>query len=207
MSKRGGARQGAGRPKSNPLEKQEQILNDLLIPAFKACNLGSNPIALAARDIKAAYGVAGLAEWKRWFAVTKEHRHVMCGSTATEWSLKLSRIIAATKLLEPHQNKELPFPSHNLLEQLNKKAYIKWCKEFLSESTKISKEFGTSIKAPPAYKPLTFEDKETKEICATRFKGWSEQLMAESHGFAEPSDIPSELADELAKLDSAGKIY
>lgn len=179
----GGKRPGAGRPRVDPLARQQAVMDTLIIPAFKACELGKIDIPLAVRDISHAHGTQGLALWKEWFEVVSMNpaMGVDNGGLPTVWRLKLKHTIAAQKILSTATG-PLLFPSQALQVVMHKKQHEAWVRGYL----KACKEFGVQNPRPKEYVPLTFgEPGPTPEQILTAQRGWEELLGGENQGFSD----------------------
>lgn len=186
---RGGARLGAGRPKmsaevqqANLLAKQAVMTEELLVPSFKASNLGQDELELSPDDIKKAYGINGLRVWKTWYSISTPDKPIRHGNTFTKWKLKLKMVVAAKQLLDRVKH-ELPFPSDVLKECAHRRAYDKWVLEYNRHAQEFAKEHGHKVTEPPPYKPLVI--RRTSPSSKAQFAGWRELIDGPSNGFSD----------------------
>lgn len=197
---RGGARLGAGRPRmsaevqlANLLAKQAIMTEELLVPSFKASNLGQDELELSPDDIKKAYGINGLRVWKTWYSVSSKATGLGIGQghTFTKWRLKLKMVVAAKQLLDRVKH-ELPFPSDVLKECAHRRAYEKWVLEYNKHAQEFAKEHGHSVTEPPPYKPLVI--RRTSPSSKEQLAGWRELIDGPNNGFSDSYNgfVPNE---------------
>lgn len=193
---RGGVRVGAGRPSIDKdaarQAKEQRVMVELLIPAFRFSQLGSVEIELGPTLIQDAYGKIGLAAWQTWFekipGIGYHHGH-----TITRWKLKLKMMVAAKKLLEKEEL-EQPFPPEVLARVIHRKEYDKFWAKHKVESKAIAAEHGTSIHEPEPYKPLEYRRPNTSS--KEQFDGWRELIDGQSKGFSDVSAVPSNISEQ-----------
>ena len=201
---RGGARPGAGRKRIDSEAKAEQVLNDLLIPAFQDA-FEHGEVLIGSRDIQDAFGKQGLREWLTWFEeVEVGHGFRGVGGVKSRWRLKLKLAVAAKKLLTTVDVSTLKFPPDIIDEAGNRKAYDRWCAQFQVEAQKLHAEFGTPVRQPPAYesrknwrtKEFEVRDKAPRGPLTDATKGWSELVTGGSNGFTGEAVVPSNLTPD-----------
>ena len=204
---RGGARVGAGRPKMTEEAKQEALLrkqavmmDEFLVPSFRASNLGRDEVTMSPDVIEKAYGRDGLRVWKTWYSISTPATGLGRGRghTTTKWRLKLKMTIAAKTLLDKVET-ELPFPSDVVREVIHRKEYDAWCKEHQKHMTEFAREFGHRVVPPPpytawktSYKPLDI--KPNAPSSKEQFLAWRELIDGESQGYSTPYEgfVPDE---------------
>jgi hypothetical protein len=119
QTSRGGARTGAGRPRSTPTSEviEQEFIFPALCQAFRA-EPGQYKdrylsVELSKFDIKRAYGAEGLKIWLRFFKQDKIGGRDKYGNGyKTRWSLHLGTYGIAKLLVESlgHTMKDLPDP-------------------------------------------------------------------------------------------------
>ncbi len=131
-SKRGGARNGAGRKKIDPQVRTEILIDELIFPAVCAAYHSAYgqwrerilSFELSGVQIRAAYGHEGLREWKSYFtAIRKGGCTRSRVGYQTLWRFNFAKYGFVLKLVESlgHTIKDLPnpgFPPQKMLDRL-----------------------------------------------------------------------------------------
>ena len=204
---RGGKRTGAGRPKLDSTARSVVILDELLIPAFKAA-LQTEVIYVGISDLQDAYGNQGLVDWRTWFEEVELGHGITHGGVPTSWRLKLKLAVAAAKLLQSATSQDMPWPSEQLRIVKNKRAYDQFWAQHKKYATEISKQFGTSVRDPEPFDPakdytkhlpLKDQDQGPRSPMTDATKGYTELLDLPTnvnYGFTGAGTMPDNLKEE-----------
>ena len=203
LKPRGGPRVGAGRPKVDRDARSSAMLDELLIPAFKAVLL-TGELMVSVRDLQDAYGVAGLADWRTWFEEVRLGHGISRGGVPTTWRLKLKLAVAASKLLSMRVTEHLLWPTEQLRIVKNKRAYEAFWIEHKKHAKEVSAECGTQVRDPEPYDPAKnyvrlaaskVRDDHARAPITAATKGYSELLVGVNYGFTAPYSgwLPSDV--------------